>query len=186
MSPSKQAAASKALAQLPQRLHHYAVVIQDQESNRRFLEDLLGIPLSATWCERAFNNDLQREIEYCHTFYELADGGALAFFQYADADAYELLKPANMPIGQHVAFKASQETFDEICRRLDAADYPYRKVDHGYCLSVYVQSPDNLRVEFTVDCADIEEIAAMRRKDAHSELKRWLAGDRRPNNDIRH
>jgi hypothetical protein len=25
----------------------------------------------------------------------------------------------------------------------------------------------------------------MRRKDAHSELARWMAGDRRPNNDDR-
>jgi catechol 2,3-dioxygenase-like lactoylglutathione lyase family enzyme len=178
--------ANEALPRLPQRLHHYAIVIRDQEANRQFLEGLLGIPLTATWCEKAFNQDMQREIEYCHTFYELADGGALAFFQYADNDVYERLKPNNLQIGQHVAFKADRATFDEICRRLDQAAYPYRKTDHGYCLSVYVQSPDNLRLEFTVDCDDIEEITAMRRRDAHSELKRWLAGDRRPNNDIRH
>lgn len=184
--PSSRKLANETLPQLPQRLHHYAIVIRDQEANRRFLEDLLGIPLAATWCERAFNADLKREIEYCHTFYELADGGALAFFQYADNDVYERLKPTNLQVGQHVAFKASQATFDEICRRLDAASYPYRRTDHGYCLSIYIQSPDNLRLEFTVDCDDIEEITAMRRKDAHSELKRWLAGDHTPNNDIRH
>jgi catechol 2,3-dioxygenase-like lactoylglutathione lyase family enzyme len=174
------------LPRLPQRLHHYAIVIKDQERNRQFLEGLLGIPLSATWCERAFNQDLQREIEYCHTFYELGDGGALAFFQYADDDVYERLKPTKLQTGQHVAFKVDQATFDEIRGRLDRANYSYRKIDHGYCLSLYVQSPDDLRLEFTVDCDNIEEITAMRRKDAHSELKRWLAGDHRPNNDIRH
>lgn len=186
MSDTARNPANGKLAQLPQRLHHYAIVIKDQEANRRFLEDLIGIPLTATWCEKAFNADMKREIEYCHTFYELADGGALAFFQYADNDVYEKLKPSNLQIGQHVAFKASQKTFDEICRRLDAAAYPYRKTDHGYCNSIYIQSPDNLRLEFTVDIDNIEEIAEMRRKDAHSELKRWLAGDHRPNNDIRH
>lgn len=174
------------LPELPQRLHHYAIVIRDQERNRQFLEDMLGIPLSATWCERAFNQDMKREIEYCHTFYELADGGALAFFQYADDDVYDTLKPTKLQTGQHVAFKASQKTFDDICRRLDDASYPYRKIDHGYCLSIYIQSPDDLRLEFTVDCDEMEEIAAMRRKDAHSELRRWLAGDHTPNNDIRH
>jgi hypothetical protein len=52
-------------------------------------------------------------------------------------------------------------------------------------VSVYVQSPDDLRVEFTVDCDDMEAIAERRRKDAHSELQRWLGGDHRINNDIR-
>jgi glyoxylase I family protein len=40
-------------------------------------------------------------------------------------------------------------------------------------------------LEFTVDAADVEQIAAMRRKDAHSELARWLAGDRHVNNGDR-
>jgi glyoxylase I family protein len=52
-------------------------------------------------------------------------------------------------------------------------------------VSMYLKSPDGLRLEFTVDAPDAERIAAMRRKDAHSELARWLAGDRHTNNDDR-
>jgi glyoxylase I family protein len=52
-------------------------------------------------------------------------------------------------------------------------------------LSMYLKTPDGLRLEFTVDAPDADEIADMRRKDAHSELARWLAGDRRANNDDR-
>ena len=52
-------------------------------------------------------------------------------------------------------------------------------------LSMYLKTPDGLRLEFTVDAPDAEQIAAMRRQDAHSELARWLAGDRRVNNDDR-
>ena len=73
------------LADLPERLHHNAYVVKDQEANRRFLEDLLGIPLVATWCEKSCRADLGREVEFCHTFFGLDDGGALAFFQFADA-----------------------------------------------------------------------------------------------------
>jgi len=186
MDTAKQSAPRKLLQRLPQRLHHYAIVIKDQEVNRRFFEDILGIPLVATWCERARHPDLQREIDYCHTFYGLEDDGALAFFQYADPAVYEQLKPTRLENGQHIAFKTDRATQDEICRRLEAASIPYRRTDHGYCLSIYVQSPDNLRVEFTVDCENYEEIAEMRRNDAHSELRRWLSGDRRINNDIRH
>ena len=56
------------LRQLPERLHHHAYVVKDHEANRRFLEDLLGIPLVATWCEKTFRSDLNREVEFCHTF----------------------------------------------------------------------------------------------------------------------
>ena len=33
------------------RLHHNAYVTRDQEATRRFYEDLIGLPLIATWCE---------------------------------------------------------------------------------------------------------------------------------------
>ena len=53
------------------------------------MEDILGLPLIATWCERTFRPEVGREADYRHTFYELADGGALAFFQWADEEAWE-------------------------------------------------------------------------------------------------
>jgi len=34
----------------------------------------------------------ERRISYCHTFYGLADGGALAFFGFAEPDVYEAFK----------------------------------------------------------------------------------------------
>ena len=178
----------KLLAQLPQRLHHYAFVVRDQEVNRRFFEDVIGLPLVATWCERVFNKDLGREVEYCHTFFGLADGGALAFFQFADPEMQERAKPVFPQVAafQHIAFKADRATFDEIERRLKEAGVATRITDHGYCLSLYATSPDGLRVEFVVDPPDVARINAMRRADAHQELARWLAGDHRPNNLDRH
>jgi len=175
------------LADPPQRLHHHAFAVKDQEANRAFLEDVLGIPLTATWCERSFNAMLGRHVDYCHTFFEMADGGALAFFQFADPDAYEMNRAHFGEKGGswHVAFKVSQATFEELESRLHAADIQYRRTDHGYCVSMYVKTPDGLPLEFTVDAPDIAAIAAMRRADAHRELARWLAGDRRPNNDQR-
>lgn len=177
---------TKPLTKLPQRLHHYAFVVKDQEANRKFWEDTLGIPLVATWCERAYNASVGREIEYCHTFYELADGGALAFFQYADDDVYEALRALRPDQGQHFAMLVDPKTYDEIAQRVQAAKLPFRETDHGYCKSIYTSSPDGLKVEFTIDHPDVEQIAAMRRKDCHSELKRWLAGDHHPNNNDRH
>ena len=48
------------LSKLPSRLHHNAFVVKDHEINRRFFEDLLGIPLVATWCEKNFSAEMQR------------------------------------------------------------------------------------------------------------------------------
>ena len=131
---------------------------------------------------------MQREIEFCHTFFGMGDGGALAFFEFADPELYEMTQakqPAKIGRYDHIAFKAEPETYAELKQRLEAAGEQYRETNHGYCKSIYVQSPDGLIVEFTQDPEDVAEIDAMRRADAHSELARWLSGDRRTNNELR-
>ena len=118
----------------------------------------------------------------------MQDSSALAFFQFADPEMYELTQAERPPkIGRydHIAFKAEPETYDELKRRLERAGEPYRETNHGYCKSIYVSSPDGLVVEFTEDPPDVAEIDAARRSDAHRELTRWLAGDRRTNNELR-
>jgi glyoxylase I family protein len=175
------------LEQQPLRMHHHAYAVKDQEANRHFIEDILGIPLVATWCERTFRPEVGREVDYCHTFFEIADGGALAFFQFADEDAYEKNRAILQDVGGswHIALKVTQPTFDELQGRCETAGVPVRTIDHGYCLSMYLKTPDDLRLEFTVDAPEADKIAAMRRADAHSELARWLAGDRHTNNGDR-
>jgi glyoxylase I family protein len=176
------------LHRLPSRLHHNAFVVRDHEVNRRFFEDLLGIPLVATWCEKNYSAEMQREVEFCHTFYSMEDGGALAFFQFADPELYEMTQAKQPPkIGRydHIAFKAEPETYEELKQRLARAGEPFRETNHGYCKSIYVNSPDGLIVEFTQDPDDVAEIDTIRRANAHSELARWLSGDRHTNNNLR-
>ena len=48
------------LQKLPSRLHHNAFVVKDHEVNRRFFEDLLGIPLVATWCVNTWMRHAQK------------------------------------------------------------------------------------------------------------------------------
>jgi catechol 2,3-dioxygenase-like lactoylglutathione lyase family enzyme len=156
--------------------------------NRRFFEDLLGIPLVATWCEQHHNTWLGRDVAMCHTFFAMGDGGALAFFAFGDPEVYKLViaeKPPIVGSFDHVAFKVSDRTYTEIVDRLKRAKEQHRETDHGYCKSVYATSPDGLIVEFTVDPPGVEKIEAIRRADAHSELARWMAGDHHVNNDLR-
>src|ERR1041384_8152469 len=65
-------------ARLPSRLHHTAYVAVDLEKTRAFYEDVIGLPLVATWCE---SDELFGEVRtYCHCFFGLEDGSARAFF----------------------------------------------------------------------------------------------------------
>jgi catechol 2,3-dioxygenase-like lactoylglutathione lyase family enzyme len=176
------------LSRPPERLHHHAFVVKDQEKNRQFFEDLLGIPLTATWCEKHFSPHVNREVAFCHTFYSLGDGGALAFFSFADDEVYRMTqaeKPAAVGSFDHIAFKVDETAYQELIARVTAAGVPLRETDHGYCKSIYCTSPDGLIMEFTVDPPEAAEIDAIRRADAHKELARWMAGDHRTNNDLR-
>jgi catechol 2,3-dioxygenase-like lactoylglutathione lyase family enzyme len=172
---------------LPARLHHTAYVSSNLEATRHFYEDLIGLPLLATWCES--DELFGAERVYCHCFFGLADGSALAFFQFAEPRDQKLFGP-KMPESpfHHVALKVDAETQAGIEKRLREANYTEPNIyvlEHGYCRSLYVTDPDGMICEFTVDHPDVEKINAKRLQDAHAELKRWLAGDRKSNNMFR-
>lgn len=174
-------------AKLPQRLHHTAYVSKNLEATRHFYEDLIGLPLQATWCESDVLFGKLRT--YCHCFFGMADGSALAFFQFANPEDQQEFGP-KMPETpfHHIAMKVDRETQDAIEKRLRAANYTEPRIyvlEHGYCRSLYAVDPDGMICEFTVDHPQVEQINETRRKDAHSELKRWLAGDHTSNNTYR-
>jgi glyoxylase I family protein len=174
-------------AKLPNRLHHNAYVSRDLEATRKFYEDVIGLPLLATWCEKDVLFGAERT--YCHCFFGLGDGGALAFFQFAEPQDAEQFGP-KMPFTpfHHIALHVDEETQKGIEERLKKAGYKEPEsfvLEHGYCRSVYATDPNGLIVEFTLDHPDVAKISAARLRDAHSELKRWLAGDHHSNNTYR-
>ena len=69
--------------------------------------------------------------------------------------------------------------YDELVARIKAAGLSLRETDHGYCRSMYVESPDGLITEFTVDPPDAARIDAIRRADAHTRTGA-LDGGRSP------
>ena len=164
----------------PARLHHHAFVVADQERTRAFYEDVIGLPLVATWCEHDDNNG-----DYCHTFFELDDGSCLAFFQFADPDVHAANAVPSTSVFDHVALQATSEAQAAIKERAEAAGGFAAIVDHGYCTSLYVPDPDGLIIEITVDHPEAAAGADERRQRAHDDLARWLAGDRTDNNPFR-
>ncbi len=169
------------------RLHHTAYVTKDQEATRAFYEDILGFPLLATWAEA---DELFGALRvYCHTFFGLADGSALAFFQFADQDDDELFNPELTPSPfRHIAMKVDAEGQADLERRLSEANWKPEGtyvLEHGYCRSLYTEDPNGMLLEFTVDVPEADELAKLRAADAHETLARWLAGDHTGNNPYR-
>ncbi len=171
-------------AKLPVRMHHHAFVVANQERTRHFYEDILGMPLQATWIEHTvFKGE---EMVFCHTFFGLADGSALAFFNFADKKIQERMNTGPQKnLCYHIALSVDEETQRAIEDRCKAAGLESMLLEHGYCKSLYVTDPDGLQVEFTVDPPDVEAINEHQRQIARKSLDAWLSGDRRPNNDIR-
>ena len=65
---------------LPSRLHHNAYVTGDMEATRRFYEDVIGLPLIATWSE---SDELFGAVRtYCHCFFGLGDGAKIALMAF--------------------------------------------------------------------------------------------------------
>jgi glyoxylase I family protein len=174
-------------AKLPSRLHHSAYTTKDMEATRKFYEEVIGLPLIATWSE---SDELFGKLRtYVHCFFGLGDGGALAFFQFANKSDQEEFSPEipSTPF-HHIALKVDKETQDAIAERIEKAGIKPPDtfvLEHGYCRSLYVTDPNGFRLEFTLDTPEVEKINKDRLEDAHPTLKRWLAGDHTSNNDYR-
>ena len=82
------------LSELPTRLHHNAYVCADQERTRHFYEDIVGLPLVATWIEQGQSPDFPgREISFAHTFFAIGDGGAPVQVVKVPGDHFSLIDP---------------------------------------------------------------------------------------------
>ena len=149
---------------LPTRLHHNAYVTQDLEATRHFYEDLVGLPMIATWCEA--DELFGKERVYCHCFFGLADGSALAFFQFADPEDHHLFGP-KMPASpfHHIALNCDVGTLNQAKQRLESAGYKEPNLyvlEHGYCASLYTVDPNGMTLELTVDNPEAAEGASAR------------------------
>src|SRR5579863_9964993 len=127
------------MAAHPSRLHHNAYVTNDMEATRHFYEDLIGMPLVATWCES--DELFGKERVYCHCFFGLADDSALAFFQFATPEDQNLFGP-KMPASpyHHIALSCDAQFQSQAKARLEAAGVKEPQIfllEHGYCTSLY-------------------------------------------------
>jgi catechol-2,3-dioxygenase len=165
---------------LSARLHHAAYVSMDLERTRSFYEDVVGIPLTGFWIERETLGGVEHE--FALASYELADGNALSFFNFADPQLQQQHTAKKQGLFVHLALRVTRTELDALRRRFDAAEVAFMEFDHGYARSLYVEDPDGQTLEFCNEPETIIMVRAEQRATAHDALRRWQAGDRTVNN----
>ncbi len=178
----QQAKAIDEAVKLPQRLHHNAWVVENQERTRAFYEDVLGFTLTAFWIEVAPLRGKMTTLS--HAFYSLEDKSALAFFCLAEREDHEKYKSPKTELFNHVALSVDKATQERLLAGLVKAKHPNFSIEHGYCKSLYATDPDGLNLEFVLDAADADRIDREQRRDAHDWLNRWMKGERASNNEL--
>lgn len=160
-------------------LHHHAYLAKDMEATRAFYEDVLGFPLVGTWIER-FNPVTNQPDNYMHTFFEMADGSCLAFFQFKDKSYNDGIALGefqnNNPFSHHIALQVDgMEAIEEFKRRLKKAGVEYVDTDHGFCYSIYFFDPNGMQVELATNVAKTDEMFATAGATALETMRTWLA-----------
>ena len=182
--PSKQTV--RRVSNKVRRLHHFAIGTTDMAKTREFYEDIIGLPHVSTWKEELPDPALGAR-HYMHCFFELADGSALAFFQFAKGERRD---PERLPrdvFDHHIAL--SMDSVDDVLamrERLKAAKRQSALIDHGYCYSLYTRDPNGLLVEFAADPVEAAEINETKVQTARKELDSFLSNDFSVSNVHRH
>jgi len=161
-----------AVDNLVKKIHHQSYACWDSEETRHFYEDILGMPLIATVVlEDTLSNDGSK---YCHTFFELADGNVLAFFEHTS-----LFNPRDFAARSgshcHVALGVGGEAMVRQFKcRLDTAGVANRLLENGVSVSLRFNDPNGLMLEFMATVPPSLEYKRISRASAHSDLQRWL------------
>ena len=153
-------------------IQHHAYACWDTEETRHFYEDILGMPLVATIVlEDPLRTDGSM---YCHTFFEIADGSVLAFFEHTS-----LFHPkdftARSGFHRNVALAVEGDAkVRQFKRKLDAAGVTNVLMDHGASLSLRFNDPNGLVLELMANIPTSLEYERSSRASAHSDLQQWL------------
>lgn len=152
-----------------QSLHHFAYRCRNAEETRHFYEDILGMPLVHT----VYHEHVPSTGEYhpyFHIFFQMQDGGCLAFFDLLDDTEYTP-DPKTPAWVNHLAMNvASREDLSVAKARLEAHGIEVLGiVDHTIFDSIYFFDPNGIRLELAYQTAGAEKLAELA-ADAHAGL----------------
>ena len=153
-------------------LHHNAYRCRDSEQTRQFYEDFLELPLANAFEIQATKTG--RDASILHSFYEMADGSFLAFFE-APGQPFEF-KPQH-DFDLHIALEVSDEELHRMFDKGRRDGVDVRGIsDHGFCRSIYFRDPNGYVIELAAraDDANVDDVASAR-ASARQSLQHWQA-----------
>ena len=155
----------------PIRLHHVAYVTGDTSATVDFYTRIMGMDFVAAVLDDAIPST-KEPVPYFHSFFKMASGEALAFFEAPDLPA-----PAE---DTHHAYR----TFRHLALGVDSPAVVdawkvwlesqgvdvIGPIDHGIIYSIYFFDPSGVRLELTVD---LDATWRDRAEGARASLEEW-------------
>jgi catechol 2,3-dioxygenase-like lactoylglutathione lyase family enzyme len=155
-------------------LHHSAYRCRDSEQTRAFYEDFLGLPLVYTL--EIHVTKTGRTTGTLHTFFAMADGSCLAFFESPDMPFN--FKPQH-DYDLHVALEVDRPTLLAMLEKGRSSGMDTRGiVDHGPFDSLYFRDPNGYVVELACKRAGHDDAMNPAHNLARAKLDRWTAARR--------
>jgi catechol 2,3-dioxygenase-like lactoylglutathione lyase family enzyme len=155
-------------------LHHMAFRCRDSEETRRFYEDIIGIPLTASY--EITETKTGRPVEVLHTFFRLTDGSHIAFFEVPDSP-FEFKEQHDFDL--HIALESTPMAVERAVGMAKAKGLPVRgPADHEFIKSVYFRDPNGYVVELSLKEPDHDQWMAEEAKAAKPKLDDWTKRQR--------
>ena len=151
-------------------LHHNAYRCRNSEETRRFYEDFLGLPLANAFEIR--QTKTERETRALHSFYRMADGSFLAFFE-VPGSPFEF--KAQHDFDLHIALEVDSDTLHLMFEKGKAAGIETRGIsDHQFINSIYFRDPNGYVIELTAKTNDHDNVVGTE-DEAREALTHWTA-----------
>ena len=152
-------------------LHHNAYRCRDSEQTRGFYEDFLGLPLAGTL--EIAQTQSGRATQTLHTFYRLAEGSFLAFFEAPDMPFdFKLQHDFDL----HIALRVDRPTLDAMFAKGRALGIETRGVsDHGFVDSIYFRDPNGYVIELCTPRPEHQRLMDPAQNGAREKLAGWMA-----------
>jgi catechol 2,3-dioxygenase-like lactoylglutathione lyase family enzyme len=155
-------------------LHHSAYRCRDSEETRKFYEEFLGLKLVGTLDIK--ETKTARKSSVLHTFYQMADGSCLAFFEAPDM-SFDF--KAQHDFDLHIALEVDEPTLLAMFAKGKEQGIDTRGIaDHGMVHSIYFRDPNGYVIELTAKMPGHDEAMNPATNGARDILDKWQAARR--------
>jgi catechol 2,3-dioxygenase-like lactoylglutathione lyase family enzyme len=157
---------------IPQMLHHVAYVTYDSEATADFYTRVMGMPMVNAVMDDHLPSTGDRT-PYFHTFFRMADGSTLAFFESPGLPPTPEVPVPAFKNFNHIALQVpTRADVDHWRAWLEHNGVVVRTVDHHIIYSIYFHDPNDVRLEIT---ATIVESWNDQPDVAIEALREWTA-----------